>query len=439
MAESFNNPQNSSSMYDNEDQIVSDANNNKTSQPSKDKDMADPTSTLANAAPGVGAGVGGALGSYIGGLRAKGDYAKADALQQAAMDKLQGINAPTLSDVDLQTGYDLQKEQAINAGPSKYENISTNPEYQKQQDAALAALAEEGKTGLTPQDRAQLEDIRSKQVRDTHAAQQDILANMQQRGMGGSGATLASQLSAQQAAAGRASQQGLDLASTASQRALQAKMGAGQLAGQVRQQQFGEQSQQAQAEDIMKRFDIANQVAQQQRNVSAQNAESLYGANAMNQEQLQNKVYNPQNQYNMSSQAALLQAKGLQGEGQIYNQHGQAQQQNAQAIGSGIGQVAGIAGGAIAMSDKNLKQNIRSGDGEVEHMLDNIQSKEFEYKNSPSERQTGIIAQDLEKSPLGKKQVIDTPEGKAVKFDNPSTLLASLANLNKRLRHLENK
>ena len=48
------------------------------------------------------------------------------------------------------------------------------------------------------------------------------------------------------------------------------------------------------------------------------------------------------------------------------------------------------------------------------------------------------MAQDLEKSELGEKMVIDTPEGKMVSYAESAPItLAGLGNLNKRLKKIE--
>jgi len=50
----------------------------------------------------------------------------------------------------------------------------------------------------------------------------------------------------------------LDVSAQAQSRALQALMQGGQLGGQIRQQDFGEQSEKAQAQDAINRFNTAN-------------------------------------------------------------------------------------------------------------------------------------------------------------------------------------
>ena len=51
---------------------------------------------------------------------------------------------------------------------------------------------------------------------------------------------------------------------------------------------------------------------------------------------------------------------------------------------------------------------------------------------------TGVMAQDLEKSPMGASFVQDTPQGKMVDYGHGlAAILASQANIHDRLRQLE--
>ena len=82
-----------------------------------------------------------------------------------------------------------------------------------------------------------------------NAAQQGaIQQNLAARGLGGSGQEAAMRLIAQQQGANAANQAGLGVAANAQQRALQALQQAGQLSGQMGQQELGERQS---AADIM--------------------------------------------------------------------------------------------------------------------------------------------------------------------------------------------
>lgn len=170
------------------------------------------------------------------------------------------------------------------------------------------------------------------------------------------------------------------------------------------------------------------------------------------------------------NQAAELQRLGLQGQAQMgmdqmANQGLVAQAQLDAARQQQIGQarqglISGLAGGimqgAMMLSDKRAKKDIKAtkqeatraldkmaGSGSQEkEFLDKLQAYEYRYKTEGPEDSTtyGIMAQDLEKSRLGKQMVVeDKLTGlKQVDFGRGfSALLASQAELNKRIKQLE--
>jgi len=106
------------------------------------------------------------------------------------------------------------------------------------------------------------------------------------------------------------------------------------------------------------------------------------------------------------------------------------------AIGTAIGTWA-----AIKTSDIRAKTNISPGSGEVESFLDALNSYKYEYKDPQGDQAgmfVGVMAQDLEKSPMGASFVKDTPAGKQVDYGHGlAAILASQANIHDRLRTLE--
>ena len=100
----------------------------------------------------------------------------------------------------------------------------------------------------------------------------------------------------------------------------------------------------------------------------------------------------------------------------------------------------------MAYSDKDLKKNIRSAKdkdllnpGQIDGFLDSLFAKQYNYKSKKhgEGKQVGIMAQDLEKTQLGKQMVENTPEGKRVNFGKGLGLvMASQARLNERLNAL---
>jgi hypothetical protein len=123
---------------------------------------------------------------------------------------------------------------------------------------------------------------------------------------------------------------------------------------------------------------------------------------------------------------------------------GNDSQQNAtQAAGTALA-AAGTVATALgsAASDRRLKKNIKYNDKEVEQFLSALHAYSFDYKDSKFGQGThlGIMAQDAEKSALGKSFVEETPEGKMIDGKKAlGVMLAGLANINKRIQKLEGK
>lgn len=133
-------------------------------------------------------------------------------------------------------------------------------------------------------------------------------------------------------------------------------------------------------------------------------------------------------------------------------------QQQSAILGSLI--QAGASAGAAAMSDKNQKeapnsdkqplgnrqkQKLPDAVAEVNEMMDKLEPKKYKYKDAslpgtaPGTRY-GIIAQDLEKSSLGKTLVKDTQHGKMIDtVQGFGAVLAAQAELNRRLKKVEKK
>lgn len=113
-------------------------------------------------------------------------------------------------------------------------------------------------------------------------------------------------------------------------------------------------------------------------------------------------------------------------------------QGNRQLIG---GLVSGGASAAAMASDVRLKENVHSGDSQVEQTLNHLKPISFDYKQPEVDGEgtrLGIKAQDLAKTPMGANVVQDTPRG--MYLDNSSALslaLAANANLNERVNKLE--
>ena len=129
---------------------------------------------------------------------------------------------------------------------------------------------------------------------------------------------------------------------------------------------------------------------------------------------------------------------------------------NANFLGSLASSGAKIATGggeAAAASDENMKTDIKENKDDasktISEFMDALKSYTYEYKKgvkqpegkpNPEGEVKSVMAQDLEKTDLGKQMVTDTPDGKVVDYaQGMAPLLAAIAELNKRTKKLEGK
>jgi hypothetical protein len=178
--------------------------------------------------------------------------------------------------------------------------------------------------------------------------------------------------------------------------------------------------------------------------------------------QRQAQMANAQTQAQVNQQAGLLRAQEqAQASGQmgdfltqlrqsrmgVAQSNAQAQQQVAQNRAGLFKQLlgsAGQAGAAMATSDENAKENIELGDNEIKSFLDAIKAYKYEYKNKEDGEGEFVspMAQDLEKSKVGKKMVQEDESGKKmVNFDGHSlgSMLAAQGYMHKKIENIESK
>lgn len=402
-------------------------------------------SSGAGAGAGVGAGLGTLIGGVLGKEAAQKNFDAANSAYQQALDEANSLNVPELQKLQFIGERQAQLLQNVEAGPSKAESISTDPRLLQAQMEVLQGLKDQGRTGLTAEDRAAFNDLRTRTLRDQQAAQQSMLANAQARGASpGSGVAFALQQAAAQQGAEQQAAGSDRLSAIAAQRAAEARGQYGNLAGNLRNTEFGEKSKIAEAADIAKRFDVANSLGTQKFNIQNEIGQNERNAAAERATQYQNLYAAPMAEYGMQAQKANQLQSALQQYGGHQQAAGQNTAQGYAQMGQGLGQVVGgVAGGAAAFSDEKLKTNIAPANKEIENFLDNLKALKYKY-NSPKLDGEGEhyspMAQDLEKSSVGKAMVEDTPRGKKVNYGKGfGTLTASLANLNQRLRALEKK
>jgi hypothetical protein len=156
-------------------------------------------------------------------------------------------------------------------GPSAMDGVSTDPELRAAQQRALRRMQEVGDKGYTIEEEAAMNRIQGQNAQAERGRRESIMQDMQARGMGNSGATLAAQLQSASAANQNASEQSQDVAANAQRRALQAMAQSGDMAGRMRGQEFDEKSRVAAARDRVNEFNTGNAVKAQFQNNSGQN------------------------------------------------------------------------------------------------------------------------------------------------------------------------
>lgn len=312
---------------------------------------------------GGGGGILGAAGGIIGGLigqdaasgyasHASSEAGIADSIMQQ-MAAVPDIQKPLILEQYRQAGIlTPSMEKQINLGVSQASQVKANPALQAAQTSALQSMAQRSQQGLTASDRAAFNQLQQQVGSQT----QGRLAAIQQQqqaqtgGQGTQGAALAAKLSAAQGGANMEAMNADQLAAQASNNALQATAQYGSMAGQQNQQQFSQQMEAAKSADAFRQFDVQNQVAQQQRNTTAQNtaqqanlnlAQNIGNANVSqaNQEQY-NQLQRQAQEWNMKDTQAVQQAQSAAGYGNTLSGMATQKAQAGANLGAGIGGVA---------------------------------------------------------------------------------------------------
>jgi hypothetical protein len=287
---------------------------------------------------------------------------------EAGMEAYADLEPSKFQDVNLQGPNEARDVQynpatfsgmeAVNQGPSAYNDINVNPALREAQMGQLAALQElRDSGGLSAQNQADLSQIQNEQNQNERSQRMAILQNARQRGMGGSGQEMMAQLAAQQGAATRANEGGLGVAAQAENNRFNAGQAAAGLAGGMEQQQYGQAAQKAAAQDAIARFNAQNSTGANQTNAQMRNQMGMYNAGqglgaqefnvgksqgvnnaaaaAQNQNQLMNKYYMPQTTF----QQQATRAGGLAGAGKTqagyYGDQSQQKTENQQGLLSG--------------------------------------------------------------------------------------------------------
>lgn len=383
----------------------------------------------------------------------------ASALLQEATTGLKSLRAPTAEELTYQLDQLVQEgvitpEQAkayLQEGTA-FSEISTDPRLEAAQMAALSSLQDIAKSGgLTATDKARIGEITSRIGQEERGAREAIIQREAERGRAGSGLELAALLENQQGAATRASQEGADVAAMAEQRALEALTQAGALGGQIRSQEFGEQSDVASAKDIMARFNAehlnatneanaARRMAAQTQNLAEKQRVSdtnagIRGQNRQIAADAKQTAYENELDKRKSIAAALS--------AQAQEKLERAKQRDA-FVGNLVGTAGTVGAAAVTKSDERSK-NIDGDAPDMDSFMEALKPIAFSYKNPGSKgaapgANVGVTAQDVEKTPVGKTMVKDTSGGKMLDMQKGfGVILAALAALHDKYEDMERK
>lgn len=366
-------------------------------------------------------------------------------------DKLSNISLPRSEDLSYQI-QQLVEQGVITpedaktalAGRSELDDVTTDPRLKEAQMGALSQLQDIGSSGgMTLADKSNLNQISVDEATKAKGQRDAIIQNAQARGLGGSGLDLMAQLQNEQSAASNKSSRDLSVAGTAQQRALDALMQEGTLAGNIQNQQFSQGATKANANDAISKFNTQNQNATNLANTQAHNAAQV--TNLANKTNVANTNAALQTQQNKQKSDVAQQVFNNQiakagGQQATANLTSQVQGQNSQNQANAQNQTIGTGLTAAAMmSDERQKEDIK--EFSPSDFLDHVTGYKFKYKD-PNKYgagdHVGVMAQDLEKTEAGSQLVNDTPEGKVVDYSKAGPhILASLADINKRLKKME--
>jgi len=241
----------------------------------------------------AGAAVG-LVGSYMSADAASSAADQADnraAISEARLQRAQQTLEQQIANLSALTPPNLQEfikpyQQAVLVGQltpedavvqmqqaSSMAGITIPPAILSAQNMALTKMqqiADQG--GLTAQDRAALAQIQDQQATASRGAQEAITQDAARRGVGGSGVELAQRLLANQAAATRGANAGLQVAADAEKRRMDAINNSATLSSNMRNQSFNEDAQKAQAQDAINRYNNMAVNTNNANNVAARNA-----------------------------------------------------------------------------------------------------------------------------------------------------------------------
>lgn len=191
---------------------------------------------------------------------------------------------------DYQTNYEYYNDPLLYdtylQESNAYDNVKVDPTVLAAQNDALNELINLSEAkGLNAIDQQALQEIISNENRNLQGQNEAILQNAMQRGVYGSGLELAQRLQAAQSSANRMNNQDMDVMAQAQQRALEALSNYGNLASNMRSQDYGEQAQKAAAQNAINQFNVQQMTNSNVGNVDNQNKVSQMNTDVQHKQQ----------------------------------------------------------------------------------------------------------------------------------------------------------
>lgn len=302
------------------------------------------------------------LATQIGAAdQARSQQTAAENAQKDAVRAWNQVSSPELKEILMQR-YGVSGEmaptleQAEQLGMSdQLQNVATDPRLKAAQMSALDTLQKIGQGGFTPEQRAQLQSIRQQTEADNQSRLKALLQQQDARGVGSSDMSLAMRALEAQGAANRQASDINNTAATGFRQALEAMTSAGQLGGQMEQNEYNRQAALAEALRNRELQNFGQRADVQTRNVGAKNLAQQF--NLQNQQDVANRntdIANQQQMYNenqrlqqmFQNQATIAGGKSgvNMGAAQNYANMAQNTAKSGAETGKGIGELGmGIA------------------------------------------------------------------------------------------------
>lgn len=295
------------------------------------------------------------IGGAIGNAQSSGDRADARRQQELALQELMRLNSPEISSMELNldqygSAGDLNATLAglAQQGNTGMSGIQTDPRLQQAQMDVLNRLQSINESGgMDDIMKAQMFDSRNNAAAEAASQNAAIREEMARRGQSGGGLEMLNRQMANDSALNRMAATDMQSNAQAQQRALDALMAQGNMAGNMDQAQYSRQADAAKAQDLINQFNTSNRNQNNQFNAGVQNQSNQF--NLTNRQNLINAntdLKNKQQQYNKELiQQDFNNKKDIAGlKSGAYNQGAKNAQDRANqtaqmwaGIGSGIG------------------------------------------------------------------------------------------------------